>query len=304
MKLGSHVSLGGNDKFLGSIQEAISYGANCLMVYTGAPQNTIRLPLSEMKIPEAWSLMDAHNIAKSDVYVHAPYIVNLANPDLEKQQYAVRFLTNELVRTAELGAMVMIIHPGNHLLSGSVSGIQLIAQGINEMHRGTKGHQTVVAIESMSGKGSEVGKSFAELKAIIDLVEDKSRIGVCLDSCHLHDAGYDVRENFSQVIADFERMIGLDKCRVFHLNDSKNPQGVARDRHANIGFGQIGFTALHGILTDPKIAHVAKILETPYVPDPVNPKKSYPPYKYEIAMLKSGLFQPDLLDVIIASEGQ
>jgi len=303
MKLGSHVSLGGNDKFLGSVQEALSYNANCLMVYTGAPQNTSRLPLSKLKIPEAWALMAINRIEKTDVFVHAPYIVNLANPDIEKQQFAIQFLTEELIRTTGLGANVMILHPGNHLNRGCEYGIELIAQGINQLHRNTQGDSTIIAIESMSGKGTEVGKTFEELQAIIDLIEDKNRIGVCLDSCHLHDAGYDVQTGFSQVIDEFDRVIGIDKLQVFHLNDSKNIRGVAKDRHANIGFGQIGFPAICEILNHPRILHVAKILETPYVSNPANPKLSYPPYKYEIAMLKAGVFQPDLMDVIVLAEG-
>jgi deoxyribonuclease-4 len=303
MKLGAHVSLGGKDKFLGSIQEALSYDANCLMVYTGAPQNTVRLPISDMKIQEAWALMDAHQLDKTDVYVHAPYIVNLANPNPDMFQFAVSFLTEELKRTALLGSHVMILHPGNHLGTGLDAGIRQIARGINQILDATKDLPTAIAIESMSGKGTEIGRSFEELQGIIRLGEQTSRIGVCLDSCHMHDAGYAIQSDFSGVLDEFDQIIGLDRIRVFHLNDSKNRQGVAKDRHANIGFGEIGFQALQTILTHPQLEGIAKILETPYVPDPIHPKKSYPPYRFEIAMMKSGHFQADLFEKIIQAEG-
>lgn len=296
--LGSHVSLSGTEQYLGSVKEALSYGANALMVYTGAPQNTIRQPLQKMRIPEAETLLASVGIPREHVIVHAPYIVNLANPDPEKRKFAIDFLTQEIRRTDAMGAKTMVLHPGAHMNGGADTGIVLIAEGVNKILEASKFSDVSIALEGMAGKGTEVGRSFQELKSLLDLIKDQKRVGVCFDTCHTHDAGYDVVGDFDGVLAEFDRVIGISRIRVVHLNDSKNPQGAHKDRHANIGFGYIGFDVLNKIAHHEALKNVPKILETPYVPDENDEKITYAPYKFEIEMLKAGVFNPDVMTAI------
>ncbi|MGD9910077.1 MAG: deoxyribonuclease IV [Candidatus Izemoplasmatales bacterium] len=304
IKIGSHVSLSGDLQFLGSVEEMLSYQANVLMVYTGAPQSTIRRPLSELRIEEARSLLQKNGLSGEDVIVHAPYIVNLANPDPMKQDFAVSFLTEEVKRTSALGSKVMVLHPGAHMNEGSEAGVKRIAKGVNQIISNTKGLDVIIALEGMAGKGTEVGRTFEELKGIITLIDDQSRIGVCLDTCHLNDAGYDVRNQFDDVINQFDQIVGRSYLKVFHINDSKNPLGSHKDRHENIGFGTIGFSALSYVIHHPLLKDIPKILETPYVSSVVNDKKSYPPYLYEIEALRNNKEIPELIEKVIqANEG-
>jgi len=296
--IGSHVSLGGKDQFLGSVLETLSYGANALMVYTGAPQNTLRTALGQMRIEEAKALMKQSGIIPEHVIVHAPYIVNLANPDPQKQQFAIDFLTEEVRRTAALGSKVLVLHPGAHMGQGPLIGIELIAKGVNQIIQNTASSDVFIALEGMAGKGTEVGRNFEELRALIDLIESKNRIGICFDTCHTHDAGYDVIHDFDGVLAEFDRVVGLKYLKVIHVNDSKNDREAHKDRHANLGFGFIGFDVINHVVHHPLLENVPKILETPYVEDLDNPDVSYPPYKYEIEMLKQRTFNPALLDDI------
>ena len=292
LKIGSHVSLGGTDMYLGSVKEAISYGANCFMVYTGAPQNTIRRPITEMKIYEALKLMEENNISSSDVVVHAPYIVNLANPDYEKRNFAISFLTEEIIRTSKMHIPQIVLHPGNAIGGNLDEAINWIADGINKIHFNTRNTNVSISLETMAGKGTEVGKTFEEIKKIIELVNNKSRISVCFDTCHTNDAGYDIMGNFDMVINEFDRIVGKKFISVFHINDSKNKLGDKKDRHANLGFGEIGFDALLKIIYHPDFEEIPKILETPYVSE-------IPPYKYEIKMIREAVFNPNLMDDIL-----
>lgn len=301
--IGSHVSLGGKEQFLGSIKEALSYEANALMVYTGAPQNTKRTALELMRIDEAKALMEANGIKGENVIVHAPYIVNLANPDKEKQQFAVDFLTEEVRRSEALGSKVLVLHPGAHMNDGPEAGIERIARGLNQIIANTLDSQVVIALEGMAGKGTEVGRNFEELKAIIDRIDQQNRVGVCFDTCHTHDAGYDVLDHFDDVLNEFDRVIGLNYLKVVHVNDSKNDQGAHKDRHANLGFGFIGFDRLNAIVHHDKLRTIPKILETPYVEDSDNSEISYPPYYYEIQMLKEKTFNPMVLELIRRNKG-
>ncbi|MFA5697684.1 MAG: deoxyribonuclease IV [Candidatus Izemoplasmatales bacterium] len=296
--IGSHVSLGGKEQMLGSVKEAMAYGANTFMVYTGAPQNTIRLPIEKLLIPEAKVLMNKVGIAFNHVIVHAPYIVNLASQNPDKRQFAVNFITEEVLRTAAIGAKTLVIHPGNHLNAGVDNGISLIIQGINQVIENTKAFNVILALETMAGKGTELGSNFSELRMILDGIHDQNRIGVCFDTCHAHDAGYDVAHDFTGVMAEFNRIIGDDWIKVIHVNDSKNVRGSHKDRHANIGFGHIGFTALHQVVCNPQFQNIPKILETPYVINEANNHNLYPPYKYEIQMLSTGRFNPDMIKLI------
>jgi len=301
--IGSHVSLGGKEQFLGSVKEALSYEANAFMVYTGAPQNTKRTALELMRIDEAKALMKENHILAEHVIVHAPYIVNLANPDIERQQFAIDFLTEEVKRTQAIGAKILVLHPGAHMGDGPEVGIQRIARGVNQIIKNTADTKVIIALEGMAGKGTEVGRNFYELKAMIDLIEDQSRIGVCFDTCHTHDAGYDVLNDFDGVLNEFDQVIGLKYLKVIHVNDSKNDQGAHKDRHANLGFGFIGFERLNKIVHHERLNNIPKILETPYVEDIENPDLSYPPYFYEIEMVKQQRFNPDLLTLIRQKKG-
>lgn len=289
MKLGSHVSLSGSTMFLGAVEEALSYGATALMVYTGAPQNTIRKNIEQMRIEEAKLLLEKHNIPLSNVIVHAPYIVNLANK--EKHDFAVDFLTKELIRSHAMGAKHMVLHPGAHVGAGVDEAIDRIAKGVNQILENTQGLDTTIALETMAGKGTEIGRNFHELKRIINQIQDQDRVTVCFDTCHTHDSGYDVKDNFEAVIQEFDQIIGLNKLSVFHLNDSKNVKGAQKDRHENIGFGEIGHELFFHIVHDERFENIPKILETPYVED-------IPPYKHEIAMLREKNFNPNILEHI------
>jgi deoxyribonuclease-4 len=301
--IGSHVSLGGKEQFLGSVKEALSYGANAFMVYTGAPQNTKRMPLETMFIEPAKQLMNSANILSEHVIVHAPYIVNLANPDPEKQNFAVEFLTTEVLRTEALGSHVMVLHPGAHMGDGAILGIERIAKGVNAIIKASEGSKVIIALEGMAGKGTEVGRNFNELRAMIDKIEHQSRIGLSFDTCHTHDAGYDIINDFEGVLKAFDDIVGLKFLKVIHINDSKNDRDAHKDRHANLGFGYIGFDVIDKIVHHPLLETIPKILETPYVEDALNPDISYPPYRYEIEMLKNRQFNPLLLDIIRDQKG-
>jgi deoxyribonuclease-4 len=303
LKIGSHVSMNGKDMLLGSVKEALSYNATALMVYTGAPQNTRRKPVNEMKIEEAITLLNANDLSSKDIIVHAPYIVNLANGNPEKRAFAVEFLTKEVIRTAAIGAEHIVLHPGAHVKQGVDVGIKFIAEGLNKIIENTKDLDVKIALETMAGKGTEVGRSFDEIKAIIDLVNDKNRISICFDTCHTHDAGYNTKSDFDSVLKEFDEKIGIDRIGVIHVNDSKNVKGAGKDRHENIGFGEIGFNALNYIVHHELLKDVPKILETPYVTPIDEPKnKIYPPYKYEIEMFKKQSFDENVLQHIRAQK--
>ena len=283
IKIGSHVGMAGKDMFLNSVKEALSYRANTFMVYTGAPQNTRRKDISELNIPAAWDLMHANGI--EEFVVHAPYIINLANTvKPETYELAVTFLRTELERTIAMGSHVLILHPGSHVDAGVEAGTAQIIKGLNEVL--TPDLDCVIALETMAGKGSEIGRSFEELAAIYDGVKYNDKLRVCFDTCHTHDAGYDVVNDFDGVIAEFDRIIGKDQIAVFHINDSKNVRGAHKDRHENLGKGELGFEALKRVVWHPDFLDVPKILETPWIKNPDNPKDTWAPYKEEIEMLR------------------
>lgn len=298
MKLGSHVGMSGKEMLLGSAKEAVSYGADTFMFYTGAPQNTRRKSISELNIDAAWDYLSQHQI--EEIIVHAPYIINLGNSvKPETFELAVQFLRLEIERTAACKSQTLILHPGAHVGAGTEAGIAQIIKGLNEVL--TADTPCNIALETMAGKGSEIGRSFEELAQIYDGVIHSDKLRVCFDTCHTSDSGYDIIHDFDGVIEKFDRLIGKDQIAVFHVNDSKNPSGAAKDRHANIGFGEIGFDALSYIVHHPDFTDVPKILETPYIPSPTKEKKSYAPYKYEMEMLRRQTFYPDLADQIISA---
>jgi deoxyribonuclease-4 len=276
--------MSGKEMLLGSVKEALSYGANTFMVYTGAPQNTRRKDINELNIEAARKYMEEHKMA--NFVVHAPYIINLANTvKPETFELAVEFLEKEIVRTAAMGAKVLVLHPGSHVGAGEESGIKQIVKGLNMVL--TKDTPVYIALETMAGKGSELGRSFEELRAIYDGCAHPEKLRVCFDTCHVNDAGYDIVNDYDGVMEQFDKIIGLDQIAVFHINDSKNERGAAKDRHENFGKGHIGADSLMQVIRDKRFVNVPKILETPYIKDPENPKKSTPPYKEEIAEILS-----------------
>jgi len=289
MKIGSHVSVSGKKMLLGASEEAASYGATTMMVYTGAPQNTRRKPMEELRIQEALQHMSANGI--EEIVVHAPYIINLGNTTKpETFELAVSFLAAEIKRAEALEkAHHIVLHPGAHVGAGEDIGIKRIIEGLNEVLTGEE--KVKIALETMAGKGSEIGKTFEELAQIIEGVTYQDRLSVCLDTCHVHDAGYDIVHDLDGVLEQFDRIVGLDRLGVIHVNDSKNVRGARKDRHENIGFGEIGFDTLHRVVHHPALAHLPKILETPYIG--LDPKKKVAPYKEEIEMLRSGAFHAD-----------
>ncbi|GAA0259856.1 deoxyribonuclease IV [Faecalicatena contorta] len=296
MIIGSHVGMSGKEMLLGSAREAVSYGADTFMFYTGAPQNTRRKDISELNIEPAWEYMKENGI--DEIIVHAPYIINLGNAvKPETFELAVEFLDKELQRTIACRSHLLILHPGAHVGAGVETGTHQIIQGLNEVL--TKDTDCCIALETMAGKGSEIGRTFEELARIYDGVKYNDKLRVCFDTCHTSDSGYDIIGQFDNVIDKFDKILGKDQIAVFHINDSKNVPGAAKDRHANIGFGEIGFDALNYIVHHQDFENVPKILETPYVPSPTYEKKSYAPYKYEIEMLRNGKFDPGLTDRII-----
>lgn len=288
--------MSGKEMLLGSAKEAVSYGANTFMFYTGAPQNTKRKEISELNIAPAWDYMKEHGI--EEIIVHAPYIINLGNSiKPETFDIAVKFLALELERSAACKSNTLILHPGAHVGAGVDAGIDQIAKGINEVL--TKDTTCNIALETMAGKGSEIGRTFEELARIFDKVTYNEKLRVCFDTCHAHDSGYDIVHDFDGVMEQFDKIIGKDRIAVFHINDSKNVRGAAKDRHANIGFGELGFDTLSYIIHHKDFEEIPKILETPYIPSPTKEKKSYAPYKYEIEMLRNNTFDPDVMEHII-----
>jgi len=296
LKIGSHVSMSGKKMLLGSSEEAQSYGANTFMIYTGAPQNTRRKPIEELNIEAGRQHMKENGININDIVVHAPYIINIANTTKPATfELGVNFLRNEIDRTAAIGAKQIVLHPGAHVEAGVDKGIKRIIEGLNEVL--DKNDTVQIALETMAGKGTEIGRSFDEIAKIIDGVTHNERLSVCLDTCHIHDAGYDIVNDFDGVLNDFDKTIGIERIKVVHVNDSKNERQAHKDRHENIGFGYIGFDALHYVINHRQFEKLPKILETPYVGEDKKNKK--PPYKFEIEMIKDGTFQPDLKEKIM-----
>lgn len=292
MLLGSHVSMKGKKMLLGSAEEAASYGATTLMIYTGSPQNTKRKPIEEMNIAAGKNYMKKHQIKQ--LVVHAPYIINLGNTfNMKNFAFAIEFLYQEIKRAEALGAKQITFHPGAHVGAGSKWGIKQIIKGLNEVL--WKDQLPQISLETMAGKGSEIGKTFDELAVIMDGVSLNEKLSVTFDTCHVYDVCYDIKNDFEGVLVEFDKIIGLERLKVVHINDSKNPINSHKDRHANIGFGTIGFSALNKIVHHEIFSTLPKILETPYVNVGSDKKISKSPYKFKLAMLKTQVFDPNLL---------
>lgn len=295
LKIGSHVGMSGKEMFLGSAKEAASYGANTFMVYTGAPQNTRRKNIEELNLEAGFSYMKEHGL--SDIIIHAPYIINLGNSiKVDTFSLATEFLALELERTEALKSQYLVLHPGAHVGAGAEAGIKQIIKGINEVL--TRDSKAFIALETMAGKGTEIGRNFEELARIYDGVVFNDKLRVCFDTCHVNDSGYDIVHDFDGVIGKFDKLLNKNQIAVFHINDSKNVLGAAKDRHENIGFGTIGFDALNYIVQHKDFEEIPKILETPYVSLPENKDKSFAPYKFEIEMFRNKQFDDTVLDKI------
>lgn len=288
--IGSHVTFNKNEQLIASVKEAISYNSNTFMFYTGAPQNTNRSPIDDFKTIEAMKMMKKNGININNVIVHAPYIINLANR--KNLDFGISFLKEELERCRSLGIKYLVLHPGSHVGLGIDEGINTIIDGLNEVFKNHHGN-TMVLLETMAGKGSEIGSNFSEIKRIIDGVKYSNRLGVCLDTCHLNDSGYDISD-FDCVLDEFDKIIGLDRIKCVHINDSKNDNGTHKDRHENFGFGTIGFNNLINVVYNERLKNIPKILETPYIDG------EYPPYRQEIEMIRNKTFNENLKEEIIA----
>lgn len=294
--IGSHVSFGKN-QLLGATEEALSYGSNTFMFYTGAPTNTIRKDIDNEYITKAQQLMQENNIDINNIVCHAPYIVNLGNAsDPDKYNFSKNFIKKELTRCDEMGITKMVLHPGNAIGITTEEGLNNIANALNEILDGTT--KCLILLETMAGKGTECGRTTEELAYIINKVERKDQIGVCLDTCHLNDGGYDITK-FDEYLDEFDKLIGIDKIKCIHINDSKNEQGTHKDRHANFGMGTLGFDTLINVIYNERLSNIPKILETPYIGDTDDSKERiYPPYKFEIEMIRNKKFNPEFLNNI------
>lgn len=292
MILGSHVSFS-KEQILGSVKEAISYGANAFMIYTGAPQNTRRNAINLNYLKEAQFLMKENNISIDNVICHAPYIINLANKEkIDSWYFSISFLKNEINRCEILGIKYIVLHPGSSVNLSREEGINNIIEALNAVI--SDNQKCMILLETMAGKGSECGRTLEEIKAILDGVNSKN-IGVCIDTCHLNDAGYDM-SNFDDFLMKFDKIVGINKIKCVHVNDSKNILDSHKDRHENLGFGTIGFDNLLKVINNEKLKDVPKILETPYVNREGEKELVFPPYKFEIDMIKKGIFDDKLIE--------
>lgn len=291
MIIGSHVHFD-KEQLLGATKEAISYEANAFMLYTGAPQNTLRSKISKDLTEQALLLMKENNIDIKNVICHAPYIINLANKlKLDSWNFSINFLKQEIKRCEEMNIKYIVLHPGSAVSHTKEEALENVVEALN--YAIGDNDKCMILLETMAGKGTEIGSNIEEIKYIIESVNSKN-IGVCIDTCHLNDSGVNLKQ-IDEYLDEFDSLIGLEKIKCIHINDSKNILGSHKDRHENIGFGNIGFNVLLRVINNPKLKNVPKILETPYVVDLDNPKKSYPPYKFEIDMIKKEVFDIDLL---------
>ena len=283
--IGSHVSFTKDKQLLGSVEETLSYGANTFMFYTGAPQNTKRYAIDSVLTNKAIARMQENNIDIDKVIVHAPYIINLANDKEEdKYDFSIRFLKDEIKRVEELGIKYIVLHPGSHVGLGLERGIKNIIQALNIVLEASS--NVTILLETMAGKGTEIGSTFEEIAKIISGIKKKELIGVCMDTCHMNDSGYKIEE-FDELLEEFNQIVGLSYLKCIHVNDSKNIRGAKKDRHENIGYGTIGFDNLLKVFYHEKLNNIPKILETPYIFEKA-------PYKEEIEMIRKKQFNDKL----------
>jgi len=284
MYIGSHVNFGG-EQLLGCAKQAASYGATTFMFYTGAPQNTMRKKIDNELTNEAYLFMKENDIFLDKVICHAPYIINLANKEkMDSWEFSINFLRQEIRRITEMGVSYIVVHPGNSLKMDRMDALKNISDALNKIIDDNT--VPMVLLETMAGKGTECGINISELKLMLDNITSKEKVGICLDTCHLNDSGINISE-FENYLDEFDKVIGIDKIKCIHVNDSKNEIGSHKDRHENLGYGTIGFDNLINVIYNDKVKDVPKILETPWIED-------IPPYKFEIEMIRTKTFNPNL----------
>lgn len=294
MIIGSHVSFDSKEQLLKSVKECINYNANTFMFYTGAPQNTRRCAINDELTYLALELMKQNNILFDKVVAHAPYIVNLANDnDPEKYDFSIKFIRQEVERLEQLNVKYLVLHPGSSVGIERSKALNNISYALNKIL--SINTNVIILLETMAGKGTECGINISEIKTIMDGVDKKDSIGVCLDTCHLNDSGIDISK-FDLYLDKFDKVIGIDKIKCVHVNDSKNDIGSHKDRHENIGYGTIGFDNLINVVYNDRLSDIPKILETPYVGE----NKEYPPYKFEIEMIRNKKFNDNLVNDILS----
>lgn len=257
MHIGCHLS--SSKGFAAMGRQALELGADTFQFFTRNPRGSRAKDLDEADAAALTALMAEHRFAP--VVAHAPYTLNLCGAREENRAFALETMADDLRRLEHLPGQLYNFHPGSHVGQGEETGTALIAAGLNVLLRPDQ--TTTVLLETMSGKGSEVGGSFESLRAILDRVELGEKVGICLDTCHVWDAGYDIAADLDGVLAEFDRLLGLDRLRAVHLNDSKNPLGSRKDRHACIGEGCIGLEALVRVVRHPALRDLPFCLETP-----------------------------------------
>lgn len=272
LTIGSHLSVSKGYAAMG--KSALQIGANTLQFFSRNPRGTKAKAINEKDLAAFRQICEENHFGP--VLCHAPYILNACSADPELRKLARDTMEDDLNRMEYLPGNLYNFHPGSHVKQGADVGITLIADMLNSILKPDQ--HTTVLLETMAGKGSEVGRSFFELASIIEKVELKEKVGVCLDTCHVHDAGYDIIHNLDGVLEDFDRIIGLDRLKAIHLNDSKNPCQSHKDRHEKIGQGCIGLEALTNVINHPKLCRLPFYLETP---------NELPGYAKEIELLRS-----------------
>ncbi len=277
LKIGCHLSI--SNGFLAMGKDALSIGANTFQFFTRNPRGGSAKAIDEKDITAFLELAKQNNFAV--LLAHAPYTLNICAAEENIRRFARNTLADDLLRMEYLPGNLYNFHPGSHVQQGVEVGIKMIAEALNETLKPEQ--TTTVLLETMAGKGSEIGRTFEELRAIIDKVELKDKMGVCLDTCHIYDAGYDIVNNLDGVLEEFERIIGLNRLFAIHLNDSKNPFESHKDRHETIGNGSLGLETFEKIINHPKLCHLPFYLETP---------NELPGYAKEIGLLKS-LYKDD-----------
>ena len=277
LHIGCHLSCSIGDLAMG--EQAVTLGADTFQFFTRNPRGGSVKPFDAQDAQALVAFMDGHRFAP--VLAHAPYTLNACAADEKIRDFAQRTMREDLERLAHISGAMLNFHPGSHVKQGAEAGIALIAQLLDEVY--TPELPTTVLLETMAGKGSEVGRSFEELRAIMDAAKAGDRLGVCLDTCHVYDAGYDIVGDLDGVLETFDRVIGLDRLHAVHINDSKNPMGSHKDRHERIGEGSIGLGAMTRLINHPALRHLPFYLETP---------NELPGYAQEIALLR-GRYQED-----------
>ena len=255
--IGSHLS--SSKGFCSIASDALKIGANTFQFFTRNPRGGQAKDIDENDIAEFLKISQENGFGK--ILAHAPYTINVCSADERTRRFGIDTMKDDLQRMEYTPGNMYNFHPGSHVNQGVEIGIKLIIDALNEIL--TKEQKTAVLLETMAGKGSEIGRTFEEIRQIIDGVELNEKLGVCLDTCHVYDGGYDIVNDLDGVLDNFDRVIGLDRLKAIHLNDSKNPMGSHKDRHEKIGEGSLGIKAITRIINHPKLRDLPFFLETP-----------------------------------------